>query len=94
MKIIDNRELFEVEFNSESMIVLALNLNSAITHVLTEHSLDDEDEYIRGEKLSDKECLNTMAFDENMEGKTKLIDWIKEEINPGDKPIILTYSEV
>ncbi|MGB3108323.1 hypothetical protein [Sphingobacterium siyangense] len=47
MKIIDNRELFEVDLNSNTMQVLAMDLKAAIPHVLTEHSLDDEDDYIR-----------------------------------------------
>jgi|GEM_PF-2438653 hypothetical protein len=94
MKIIDNRELFEVELNSEAMQVLALNLNQAITHVLSEHPLDDKDDYIRGEKMSDAEVKNAVGWDEETRTSFNLVEWIKEEINPGDKPIILTYIEV
>lgn len=49
MKIIDNRELFEVEFNSNTMQVLALDLKSAISHVIDEQSTGYEDDFIRGE---------------------------------------------
>ncbi|MDM1294296.1 hypothetical protein HX021_08290 [Sphingobacterium sp. N143] len=94
MKIIDNRELFEVEFNSNTMHVLALDLKSAISHVLDEQSNGGEDDFIRGEKLSDNECIKAVTFDEETGKHLNLVDWIKEEINTGDKPIILTYTEV
>ncbi|MDR0266007.1 MAG: hypothetical protein LBJ04_22530 [Sphingobacterium sp.] len=94
MKIIDNRQLFEVEFNSNTMQVLAMDLKQAVTHVLDEHSLDDEDDYIRGEKMSDAEVKKSVTFDEETGKHSNLVAWIKKEINPGDKPIILTYTEV
>ncbi|WP_343566348.1 hypothetical protein [Sphingobacterium sp.] len=94
MKIIDNRQLFEVELNSNTMQVLAMDLNAAITHVLTEHSLDDEDDYIRGEKMSYSEVENAVIWDEEKRKHLNLVAWIKKEINPGDNPLILTYTEV
>lgn len=94
MKIIDNRELFEIEFNSNTMHVLALDLKSAISHVLEEQSNGGEDDFIRGEKISDKECLEAFTFDEETGKHLNLVDWIKEEINQSDNPFILTYTEV
>lgn len=93
MKIIDERELFEVDFNHETTTVLALTLKDAVNEVLSWHSIDEDDEYINCKKMDDEDVIKETVFD-NEEGSTmKLTDYIKKEIKEGTKAVILTYTE-
>ncbi|MGB3108324.1 hypothetical protein [Sphingobacterium sp. UBA1897] len=44
--------------------------------------------------MSYSEVENAVIWNEENRKHLNLVTWIKKEINPGDKPIIFTYTEV
>lgn len=97
MGIIDKRVLFEVEFGSNTMQVLAMDLNLAVQAVLFEQSLDSEyedSEYLRVQKMKPDEVAKATIYCEESDKHLNLVEYIKKEINTGDSTVILSYTEV
>lgn len=91
MKIIDERELFEIKKDDcLEFIVLAMNLREALECIFKSHfSEDTEDDNISGRKLTVMEC-NRLKTEE--EGNT--IDYIRENIQEGSiEAVIIDYTE-